>query len=83
MIRKIMLALAISSIALTATACNTVKGAGRDIESVGEGGDKVINQRQLARLSACRSAMDLHFNFVLMPRQASKAYLGIITNEGM
>ncbi len=43
MIRKILLALAISSIALTATACNMVKGAGRDIESVGEAGDEAIN----------------------------------------
>jgi predicted small secreted protein len=42
MARKIILALALSGIALTATACNTVKGAGRDIESVGEAGDKAI-----------------------------------------
>jgi entericidin B len=27
---------------LTATACNTVKGLGNDIESVGEAGDRVI-----------------------------------------
>jgi predicted small secreted protein len=29
-------------LALTATACNTVKGAGRDIESVGQAGDDAI-----------------------------------------
>ena len=42
MVRKIILALALSSIALSATACNTVKGVGRDVESVGEAGDKVL-----------------------------------------
>lgn len=42
MIRKAIMALALSGVALTATACNTVKGAGRDIESVGEAGDKAI-----------------------------------------
>lgn len=42
MIRKLVLAAALSGIALSATACNTVKGAGRDIESVGEAGDKAI-----------------------------------------
>lgn len=40
MFRKIILAAALSGIALSATACNTVKGAGQDIESVGEAGDK-------------------------------------------
>lgn len=43
MIRKILLTLALGSIALTASACNTVKGAGRDIESVGKAGDEAIN----------------------------------------
>lgn len=43
MIRKVLLALAVASIAITATACNTVKGAGQDIESVGQGGDEIIN----------------------------------------
>jgi len=42
MIRKFVLALALGGIALTATACNTVKGLGRDIESVGEAGDKAM-----------------------------------------
>ena len=42
MVRKVILALALGGVALTATACNTVKGAGRDIESVGEAGDKAI-----------------------------------------
>jgi predicted small secreted protein len=28
--------------ALTATACNTVKGIGEDVESVGEAGDRAI-----------------------------------------
>ena len=42
MFRKFVLAAVLSGIALSATACNTVKGAGRDIESVGEAGDKAI-----------------------------------------
>lgn len=42
MVKKLILALAASSILLTASACNTVKGAGRDIESVGEAGDEAI-----------------------------------------
>ena len=42
MIRKIILAMALSGIALSATACNTVKGLGRDVESVGEAGDRAI-----------------------------------------
>ena len=42
MLRKIILALGITAFALTATACNTVKGAGRDIESVGQAGDDAL-----------------------------------------
>lgn len=42
MIRKFVLAIVATGVVLGATACNTVKGAGRDIESVGEAGDKVI-----------------------------------------
>lgn len=42
MIRKSLLLLIVSAVALTASACNTVKGIGRDIESVGEAGDRAI-----------------------------------------
>ena len=42
MLRKIILALGIAAFSLTAAACNTVKGAGEDIESVGEAGDEAI-----------------------------------------
>jgi entericidin B len=42
MVRKIIIALGVSALALTASACNTVKGAGEDIESVGEAGDRAI-----------------------------------------
>mgnify|MGYP003528645966 FL=1 len=42
MLRKTILILAAAGIALTASACNTVKGLGRDVESVGEAGDKAI-----------------------------------------
>jgi predicted small secreted protein len=38
--RKSFLALAIVTVALAVSACNTVKGVGRDIESVGEAGDR-------------------------------------------
>lgn len=36
MIRKFMLALALGGVAVSTAACNTVKGAGQDIHSVGE-----------------------------------------------
>ena len=39
MIRKIVLALGLAAITLSASACNTVKGFGRDVESVGQAGD--------------------------------------------
>lgn len=42
MTRKIIIALGIAAITLTTAACNTVKGVGRDIESVGEAGDRAI-----------------------------------------
>jgi predicted small secreted protein len=40
MAKKIIIALGAAALALTASACNTVKGVGRDIESVGEAGDR-------------------------------------------
>ncbi|MCT2559629.1 entericidin A/B family lipoprotein [Tsuneonella sp. YG55] len=43
MLKKIMIALGAAAIALTATACNTVKGLGRDIESVGRAGEEAID----------------------------------------
>ena len=42
MARKLVLALLAGSIALTTAACNTVKGVGRDIESVGDAGDRAL-----------------------------------------
>lgn len=42
MAKKLIIALAATAFAFTATACNTVKGLGRDVESVGEAGDKAI-----------------------------------------
>lgn len=42
MIRRIILAIVLGSIALTAGGCNTVKGLGRDIESVGQAGDDAM-----------------------------------------
>lgn len=40
MARKLIIAIGVAAITLTATACNTVKGLGRDIESVGNAGDR-------------------------------------------
>lgn len=42
MLRKIMLAAGIAALSLTAAACNTVKGAGQDIESVGQAADDAL-----------------------------------------
>jgi len=42
MLRKITLAVSLVALSLGVAACNTVKGAGQDIESVGEAGDKAI-----------------------------------------
>jgi predicted small secreted protein len=42
MLRKVILALAAGSFAFAATACNTVKGAGKDIESVGQAADDAL-----------------------------------------
>lgn len=43
MLRKYF-GLAVVAGALLVAACNTVKGAGEDIQSVGEEGEKVINE---------------------------------------
>jgi predicted small secreted protein len=43
MTKKLVLALAVSGILFGTAACNTVKGAGQDIESVGQAGDDAIN----------------------------------------
>ena len=45
MIRKIILAAVMSTMVLGASACNTVKGAGRDIQSVGQAGSDAIHHR--------------------------------------
>jgi predicted small secreted protein len=42
MLRMVILALGIAAFSLTAAACNTVKGVGEDIESVGEAGDDAV-----------------------------------------
>lgn len=42
MLRKSIIAIVAGCIALTASGCNTVKGLGRDIESVGQAGDKAL-----------------------------------------
>lgn len=39
--KKLILVLLAGAVAFTATACNTVKGLGRDIESVGQKGDEI------------------------------------------
>ena len=42
MVRKLLLAFGVTALTLSASACNTVKGVGEDIESVGEAGDRAI-----------------------------------------
>ena len=42
MVRKIAIVLGAAALSLAASACNTVKGVGEDIESVGEAGDEVV-----------------------------------------
>ena len=42
MLRKLIMALGIAAFSLTAAACNTVKGVGEDVESVGEAGDRAV-----------------------------------------
>lgn len=42
--KRMIAAIALASLAITTAACNTVKGLGQDIESVGEAGDKAINR---------------------------------------
>ncbi|TRD10607.1 entericidin A/B family lipoprotein [Erythrobacter insulae] len=43
MIRKTIIAAALAALSLTSTACNTVKGLGDDIKSVGEAGEDAID----------------------------------------
>ena len=42
MVRRGLIALGVIAILSTTAACNTVKGLGRDIQSVGEAGEEVI-----------------------------------------
>ena len=42
MARKIFIVIGIAAMTITTAACNTVKGVGQDIESVGEAGDRAI-----------------------------------------
>jgi len=43
MIRNLFAAAALASLALGATACNTVEGVGEDIKSVGRAGKRAID----------------------------------------
>ncbi|MEO0033502.1 MAG: hypothetical protein RIS94_3260 [Pseudomonadota bacterium] len=43
MIRKMMMAAVMGGLLMSAAACNTVKGAGRDIQSVGQAGSDAIH----------------------------------------
>ena len=44
MLRTLFITLAAAGITLSASACNTVKGAGRDITSVGQAGSDAIHR---------------------------------------
>lgn len=41
--RRFVLVLAATGLAFTASACNTVKGLGEDIQSVGRAGERAID----------------------------------------
>ena len=43
MIRNLISAAALAALALSASACNTVKGVGEDIKSVGRAGERAID----------------------------------------
>lgn len=43
MVRKFILIIGAAGLALGATACNTVKGVGKDIQSVGQAGSDAIH----------------------------------------
>ena len=43
MTRKTMVAFSLAALALSTSACNTVKGLGEDLQSVGQTGEEVIN----------------------------------------
>lgn len=43
MFKKIVIALVASGLVVGSAACNTVKGVGRDIQSVGEAGDRAVH----------------------------------------
>ncbi len=43
MVRKVIFSVALASLLLGTAACNTVKGAGKDIQSVGKAGSDAIH----------------------------------------
>ena len=43
MIRKIVLTLVAAATVASLSACNTIKGLGRDIESIGQAGDDAVH----------------------------------------
>ncbi len=43
MVRKTLIAAAMAALTLTSAACNTVKGLGEDIQSVGQAGEDAID----------------------------------------
>ncbi|MCX9146701.1 entericidin A/B family lipoprotein [Erythrobacter sp. WG] len=43
MFRDLLAAAALATLALAAAGCNTVKGVGEDIKSVGRAGERAIN----------------------------------------
>jgi predicted small secreted protein len=46
MIRTAIFAIAVGALALTVSACNTVKGMGKDIQSAGQAGDDAIHGKK-------------------------------------
>ena len=57
MFRKALITLAIGAIALTATACNTVRGAGRDLESVATKTQEAIKDKKVPAIDTERALL--------------------------
>lgn len=56
MIRNCVVGAALIALTLSSAACNTVKGLGRDIESVGRKGEEVISYAPAAKANPVRDA---------------------------
>jgi len=49
MVKKVIVALTLGAITLSVTACNTVRGAGQDLESAANAGSRVLHSDRHSR----------------------------------